>query len=135
MRYVRGMRWPSLIARIILGITFVVAAVAKLRDPLGTVEGTKDLGVPNNFASIVAKALAPIELIVSALLIWRGDVGGAAALLLLVGFTVALGLALAKGKAPRCHCFGRASLAPAGRDTLIRNVALAGLALVATFSS
>jgi thiol-disulfide isomerase/thioredoxin len=55
-------------------------------------------------------------------------VGAATALALLVLFSGAIGVSLARGRAPDCQCFGRLHSAPAGRGTLARNAALASLA-------
>jgi hypothetical protein len=49
------------------------------------------------------------------------------ALCLLLLFSAAIALARVRGEEPDCHCFGRLHAAPAGRATLARNVALAGV--------
>jgi thiol-disulfide isomerase/thioredoxin len=51
--------------------------------------------------------------------------GGVAAVVLLLGFIAGIANAMSKGQAPDCHCFGQLHSAPAGRGTMIRNVALA----------
>jgi hypothetical protein len=50
------------------------------------------------------------------------------ALLLLLGFSVAIGLAMRRGERPDCGCFGSSSSSPIGPGTLARNAALAALA-------
>jgi hypothetical protein len=117
-------------ARILLAAVFVVAAVAKLADLEGARRAAGDFGVPPRLAGGFAPALALAELAVAALLIPGSTavVGAAAALALLLLFSGAIGVSLARGRAPDCHCFGRLHSAPAGRGTLARNGALASLA-------
>jgi thiol-disulfide isomerase/thioredoxin len=50
------------------------------------------------------------------------------ALVLLLTFVVAIGLNMARGRNPDCHCFGQLHSEPAGWPTLARNGVLAGLA-------
>jgi thiol-disulfide isomerase/thioredoxin len=93
--------------------------------------------VPPRLAGGLAPALAIAELAVAALLIPGSTavVGAAAALALLLLFSGAIGVSLARGRAPDCHCFGRLHSAPAGRGTLARNGALASLAAFALAGS
>jgi hypothetical protein len=61
----------------------------------------------------------------------RPLVGALAAVILLLLFTVAISLTLAKGRRPACHCFGQFSNAPVGWFTVGRNLFLAtGAAVV-----
>jgi thiol-disulfide isomerase/thioredoxin len=124
-------------ARILLAAVFVVAAVAKLADLEGARRAAGDFGVPPRLAGGLAPALAIAELAVAALLIPGSTavVGAAAALALLLLFSGAIGVSLARGRAPDCHCFGRLHSAPAGRGTLARNGALASLAAFALAGS
>jgi thiol-disulfide isomerase/thioredoxin len=117
-------------ARIVLASVFVVAAVAKLADLAGARRAAADFGAPQRLAGVLAPALALAEVAVAALLIPGSTavVGAAAALTLLLVFSGAIGVNLARGRAPDCHCFGRLHSAPAGRGTLARNAALASLA-------
>ena len=48
--------------------------------------------------------------------------------MLLTVFSAAIALALSRGRAPDCHCFGQLHSEPAGWDALVRNGLLAGLA-------
>src|SRR5262249_32149665 len=54
---------------------------------------------------------------------------GIVALALLLAFCAAMGFAMARGKRPECHCFGRLHSEPIGWQTFARNGALIGLAL------
>ena len=119
-----------------LAAMFFVAGVSKLRDRRGSRVAARAFGVPQRLASIVAITLPMGEITIAVLLLptatrWWAAV---AALALLLGFCAAIAAALARGKAPDCHCFGQLHSAPAGWRTLARNVlllALAGLVVVA----
>ena len=72
------------------------------------------------------------ELAVAVLLLpeataWWGALGALALLLL---FCLAIGVNLARGRQPDCHCFGQLHSEPAGPSTLLRNGALAAVALL-----
>src|SRR5215212_7147981 len=70
-------------------------------------------------------SLAELATAVALLLQPSARWGAAAALVLLVVFVAGIAGAMARGREPDCHCFGRLSSAPAGRGTMIRNVLLA----------
>ena len=106
---------------------FVVAAVAKLRSPEATQEATVSLGVH----AAAAAFIAPGELAVAALLLLVPRAGAAAAVGLLVLFTVLLKRVLAEGRTVRCGCFGAGSAAPVTSSSLLRNVALIAASLLA----
>jgi peroxiredoxin/uncharacterized membrane protein YphA (DoxX/SURF4 family) len=119
-----------LAARLLLAAVFLVAGVAKLVDRAGARKAAADFGLPDRLATPVAFVLPLAELAVAAALIptataWWGAVG---ALLLLLLFAAGIAANLARGRKPDCHCFGQLHSAPAGRPTLARNVALAGVA-------
>jgi hypothetical protein len=104
-------------ARLLLSVTFLVAAGAKLVDSAGGQQALIGFGVPPRLAT----ALPLAELAVALVLIpvpsaWLGAVG-ALSLLLLFVFAIA-----------DCHCFGQLHSAPAGWSTLVRNAALAFIA-------
>jgi len=121
-----------LISRLLLAAVLACAAAAKLRDRAGAARAAEDLGVPRALAGPVAVVLPVAELVIAAGLLPGATAvaAGWAALALLALFTVAIGLALLRGRAPVCHCFGELSAAPAGRGTLARNAALLGAAVV-----
>ena len=120
------------ISRLLLAAVLACAAAAKLRDRAGAARAAEDLGVPRALAGTVAVVLPVAELAIAAGLLPAATAvaAGWAALALLALFTVAIGLALLRGRAPACHCFGELSAAPAGRGTLARNAALLGAAVV-----
>ena len=119
-----------LAARLVLAAVFAVAAVAKFADRDGFRRAVEDFGVPAKLSAVVAIILPVVELGVAIALIstsfaWWGAVG---ALALLAVFTVVIVVNLARGRHPKCQCFGQLHAAPVGRSTLIRNLILAAIA-------
>jgi thiol-disulfide isomerase/thioredoxin len=111
-------------------LVFVVAGVAKLADRKGSRQAIADFGVPSALATPLGSLLPLAELAVAAALIptstaWWGAVG---ALTLLLLFVVGIGINLARGRKPDCHCFGQLHSSPAGWSTLVRNGVLAAVA-------
>src|ERR671915_1984862 len=119
-----------LIARLLLALVFVVAGIAKLADRTGSRQGLVGFGVPTALAIPLGILLPLAELAVAAALVptstaWWGALGALALLLL---FVAGIGVNLARGRKPDCHCFGQLHSSPAGWSTLARNGALAALA-------
>lgn len=119
-----------LIARLILAVVFVVAGVAKAADPAGTRRAMIGFGIPANLAAPLGWGLVLVEIIVALALLpldtaWLGGLG---ALALLILFAGAIGLNLARGQSPDCHCFGQIHSAPLSWRTEVRNLALAAIA-------
>jgi uncharacterized membrane protein YphA (DoxX/SURF4 family) len=123
------------VIRLVLAAVFGLAAVAKLTDRDGFGRSLRDLGVPARLVSLLGVAVPVVELGVAAALVLPGAAwwGAAAAVVLLAGFTAVIAMSLARGRAPDCNCFGRLSLGPVGRTTLLRNglFAVAGGVVVA----
>jgi len=121
-----------LMARLVLAGIFLVAGIGKLADLPGSRKAVTGFGVPDRFAPAVGILLPLTELVIGAALVPTGSArwGALAALTLLTAFIVAIGLNLAKGRTPDCHCFGQLHSAPAGWPTIARN---GGLAAVAAF--
>ena len=128
--------WPGIAgiglvwARLLLSVTFLVAGGAKLADPAGGRQALIGFGVPSRLTPVLALALPLAELVVALALIpvpsaWFGAVG---ALSLLLLFVFAIGINLALGRTPDCHCFGQLHSAPAGWSTLLRNAGLTSIA-------
>src|SRR5215203_4745384 len=119
-----------LIARLLLALIFLVAGLAKLADRAGSRQALIDFGVPAALATPLGVLLPLAELAVAATLIpastaWWGALGALALLLL---FVAGIGINLARGRKPDCHCFGQLHSAPAGWRTLTRNGVLAAVA-------
>jgi methylamine dehydrogenase accessory protein MauD len=121
-----------LVARLLLAGVFTVAGVAKLADRPGSRQATVNFGLPSSLAAPLGLLLPLAELTVAAALIPTSTVfwGAAGALALLLLFIAGIGINLARGKKPYCHCFGQLHSAPAGWKTLARNGVLAALAAV-----
>ena len=119
-----------LTARLLLAGVFALAGLAKLADRSGARKALREFGVPAPLAAPLGGMLPLAELAAAAALVplpsaWFGAVGALALLLL---FVVAIGINLALGRTPSCHCFGQLASAPAGWGTLVRNAVLAGAA-------
>jgi thiol-disulfide isomerase/thioredoxin/uncharacterized membrane protein YphA (DoxX/SURF4 family) len=119
------------IGRLVLAAVFAVAGLTKLADRQGTRTAVVAFGAPQRLAGALAIALPIAELVVAGLLLPASTAANVApgAVALLVIFSGAIAWNLARGRSPECHCFGQLHSAPAGRRTLARNGALAGLAL------
>ncbi len=122
----------TLLARVLLAAAFALAGVTKLADRAGSRTALEEFGMPRRLAAPGGVALPVCELAVAlGLLIpttaWWSAI---AALVLLSIFSTAIGANLARGREPDCHCFGQVHSAPAGWPTLLRNLALAAVAIV-----
>ncbi len=117
-------------ARILLAVVFAIAGTAKLRDLPGSRRALAEFGVPSALIPVGAVLLPVAELATAVALIPppTAQWGALAALLLLLAFIGGIVNAMARGGAPDCHCFGQLHSEPAGRGTLIRNMALAAVA-------
>jgi uncharacterized membrane protein YphA (DoxX/SURF4 family) len=118
------------IASVALGVVLVVAGVAKSMDP-GWSAKAPQLGVPH----VIVRVLPFVELILGALLVtgMAEPYAALAAAAVLVAFTLFLLVRLAQGRRPPCACFGARSTKPIGPGSVVRNVVLIALALVAVF--
>jgi peroxiredoxin len=119
-------------ARLVLALVFALGGLAKLRDRRGARQALVDFGLPARLAAPVGILLPLVELAVAAALIARSTAarGAIAALSLLVVFAIAIVRVLREGRRPDCHCFGQLHSHPAGWGSVVRNLALAGLAAV-----
>jgi peroxiredoxin len=119
-----------LLCRIGLAAIFAVAGVGKLVDRTGARRAAVDFGAPRALAAPLALVLPLVELAVAGLLLPQGTArwGAAGAVTLLAVFSAAIGFALARGRAPDCHCFGQLHSEPAGAKALARNGVLGAVA-------
>lgn len=120
-----------LIARIGLAAVLGVAASAKLADRPGAVTALEGFRVPSRLAGPLSWALPLMELAIAVGLLVSAVAAPAAlaASSLLAVFTVAIVLAMRSEEPAECHCFGRLHSTQVGPGTLLRNLALLGLAL------
>jgi peroxiredoxin/uncharacterized membrane protein YphA (DoxX/SURF4 family) len=117
-------------ARVVVAGIFLAAALAKLADRGGSRQAVADFGVPGRLVGPTAIGVPLVELAVAVALIPAATAwwGALAALALLLLFSAAIGVNLARGRKPDCHCFGQLHSAPVGWPTLARNGVLAALA-------
>ncbi len=119
-----------LLARLMLTAVFGVAGVTKLADREGSRRALTGFGVPDSLVEPLAWALPTLEILVALLLLpistaWLGGIG---ALVLLAVFLLGIGINLARGNSPDCHCFGQLHSAPVSWKVFARNAALAAVA-------
>jgi peroxiredoxin len=128
-----------LAARLVLAAVFVVSGLGKLADRPGSRQAMIDFGVPQFLAAPAGFLLPLAELATAILLIPLATAwwGGIASLVLLLLFVAGIGVNLARGRTPDCHCFGQIHSEPIGWPTLARNGVLALIAafIVVTGSS
>jgi len=119
-----------LIARLILAAVLGIAGIAKLLRPSASRDAMRAFGVPAAVVPVVAVLVPALELIVAGALVPAVTAGAAAvvAFLMLAAFTLAVGINLARGRAPACGCFGVVSSNPIGPRTIARNLVLMALA-------
>ena len=119
-----------MVATLVLSGVFALAGIAKLLDHGGSRHAARSFGVPDRLAGPVGYALPLAETAIAVLLLpaatrWYAAI---AALVLLLYFCAAIALAMARGEAPECHCFGQLHSAPVGWKTVARNGVLVALA-------
>lgn len=119
-------------AALVLFGVFLTASATKLADLGGARQAVEEFGAPRAIAIPFGTLLPLLELGAAALLLFSATAfaGALAAAALLALFSVAIGLNLARGRTPECHCFGQVRSAPAGWPTLARNAALLVVAVI-----
>jgi peroxiredoxin len=115
-----------LISRLVLAAVFGVAGVAKLFDYVGSRKSLADFGVPGFLAAPLAVLLPLAELTCAVAFLPDSSVWWAArgVIVLLALFIVGIGISLARGRTPNCHCFGQLSSSPVSWKTVARNAVL-----------
>ena len=116
------------VAAWVLAATFVLAGLAKLRQPAETARAFAGLGLRGT--RYLARAVPTVELALAVALVVVPPVGGAVALALLAAFSVLLAGVLKSGKQVGCGCFGTASRQVVSFVDLVRNGMLAVLAVL-----
>ena len=117
------------LAAVVVGVAFVAAGVFKLADGPAWPRQAADMGVGRGIAVVVPW----VEIAIGAVLVTQllEPWAAIAAVVLLVAFTVVIGLRLRDGSRPPCACFGSRSKRPLGTYHVVRNVGLLALAAVA----
>ena len=120
-----------LTARLVLAAVFLVAGIAKLADRNGSRQALIGFGVPALLAYPLGIALPLAEIAAALALIPRVSAwwGAVTALALFLLFVAGIGVNLARGRTPDCHCFGQLHSQPVGWPTLIRNGLLSLIAV------
>lgn len=117
-----------LFLRIVVSAVLAVAGFAKLADPKGSEDAFHGFGVPGWLAKPLVPLLPLAEIAIAIALlpvdfaIW----GAWGALGLFLVFILGMLVAMAKGQAPDCHCFGQLHSEPVSSKTVVRNLLLAG---------
>jgi peroxiredoxin len=119
-----------LLVRLGLAAVFVVAAVGKLSDRDGFRDAIEQFGVSARLSAAVGWGVPIAELAIAAGLVVVGSAAWAAvaAVVLLAVFSIAIVRLVARGESPECRCFGALGSRSVGAGTLVRNLALVGLA-------
>ena len=119
-----------LVARLLLAAVFLLAGVAKLADRKGSTKALRAFGLALGLVEPMSWLLPAAEITAAVGLVplasaWYAACGALA----LVGiFVVGIGVNLARGRNPHCHCFGQLHSAPVGWPTLVRNALLGAIA-------
>ncbi len=117
------------LSEVVLGVVFAVAGASKVARGQDWPAQAAELGAPR----LLAIAVPWWEMGLGGLLIagllapWPA----LAALVTLLGFTVAIVVQLRRGRHPQCACFGAWSTAPLGVRHVARNTVFAAIAGVA----
>ena len=124
------MGFVVLIVRVALAAVFAIAGFAKLADREGGRKSMVDFGAPVFLANPLAWLVPLAELACAAALLWTPSVpwGAGGLLAMLIVFSAAMAIVLARGRRPDCHCFGQLNASPIGAKTLVRNAVLAAMA-------
>lgn len=130
------MNFAVSLSQMLLAIVFAVAAGAKLVDRGGTREAIESFGASPRVAGPGAIFLPVAELAIAVTLLSTATArwGAIAAVVLLASFSVAIARVLRAGATVDCNCFGGLTRTEVGRGTLIRNLALAAIALFIALS-
>ena len=121
--------WIPIVAAVVVGIVFLVAGGSKIAaGPEWSVQA-RGLGAP----AIVIPAVPWVEILIGAVLVVQvaRRPAAAAAVAVLVVFTVLIVGQLARGHRPPCACFGAWSAKPLGLGHVVRNTALICLGVLA----
>ena len=124
MRFLSDRRFVTVL-RIALGVLFIVAALPKLQDPVGFAKAVDNYRmVPDPVERVMALVLPPLELIVGVLLIVGIADAGASLLTLgmMILFTVAVGVAVARNLDITCGCFAVEGDTPIGLWKILENL-------------
>lgn len=126
-----------MILRLALAAIFAAAALGKLSNMSATRRTLSEFGVADRLTPAGAILLPATEVGIAVSLLpadWARW-GGLAATAMLCLFSAAIVRVLARGEKPDCNCFGSVGSRPVGAGTLVRNGALASLAVAVIVGS
>jgi peroxiredoxin len=117
-------------ARAVLAVVFAAAAGAKLADQRGFRTALHTTPLPASLVPALVLVVPAVELAVAGALIVTkfSSFAALAALILLLLFSLTIGTGLARGELLECGCFGPLRAGSMGWLSVLRNLALAGLA-------
>jgi hypothetical protein len=121
----------ALTARGVVAGVLAAAALAKLRDPVGTRDALRAMGLPASLDRTlpVIEAFTALGLLVERSTAWAAYVACG----LIAVFTVFVGVLVVRRVHTPCPCFGAASSrAPTSGRTLARNIGLLAIAVLGT---
>lgn len=115
----------ALIARLIVGLVFVVAGIAKIGHPAdfaSTIVAFR-FNFPPAFVGFAGLALPPFEVVLGAYLLlgWQLRIASVAAVALLTVFIIALSSVVIRGIPTPCGCFGPGETDPVTWWTVARD--------------
>jgi uncharacterized membrane protein YphA (DoxX/SURF4 family) len=121
----------DVIARVLLGVVFIWAAVAKIRTPHWSLLAI-EAGTPRSVVVVLPAfegmlGLALVLQVATAVVPW-------VAITVLLAFTATLAHRYFSGNTAPCNCFGGKSNDPVNAITFVRNGALVALALLAALA-
>lgn len=119
-------------AGILVGAVMCVAGASKIAMARTWPDQARAMGAP----AFVIPVVPWIEILLGAALVARlaPVVSGAAAIVVLMAFTVLILLNLHRGRRPVCACFGAWRSTPLGWKHVVRNVVLVAMAAVSMVS-
>ena len=123
------------IAQLVIGVILLWASLGKIGDMSEFAREVHNFHLAPKWAeNLVAMTLPWVELLAGIALVLgvRARAGAVVTFALMVGFTIAVGAAWARGLDFRCGCFGKASAMTVGPQKFFENVGLTVMALLAT---
>lgn len=125
------MNW-TLVFRLAVIAVLAYSGSSKLGSEKTVREAAEGLGLYPRLAKLLGQWLAPVELLVAALMVFSATAyaGAVAALALFVSFTALIAWNLWQGRTPACACFGEARAHAISNWTLTRNFGFIALAAI-----
>ena len=127
--------WVVRAAQLLIGGIFIVASLAKLGDLHSFAEQVHNFRLlPLALQNLVAICLPWIELLAGLALLsgFHARSGGLVVAVLMVGFTAAVLIAMARGLDIECGCFGTADGTRVGLVKVLQNLGMLALGLMAS---